>query len=87
VVSRTRDGGGSFTVLSRGLPQRNAYDIAYRHALDVDATGEQLALGSTTGNLWVSVDQGDTWQTVAEHLPPIYAVRWVGQRVGGAAGQ
>ena len=38
-----------------------------------------LALGSTTGNLWVSVDQGDTWQTVAEHLPPVYAVRWVGR--------
>jgi len=27
VVSRTRDGGQSFTVLSRGLPQRNAYDL------------------------------------------------------------
>jgi len=75
VVSRTRDGGQSF-VLSRGLPQRNAYDLVYRHALDVDDTGEHLALGSTTGNLWVSVDPGDTWQTVAEHLPPIYAVRW-----------
>jgi photosystem II stability/assembly factor-like uncharacterized protein len=27
-------------------------------------------------SLWVSVDQGDSWQTVAEHLPPVYAVRW-----------
>jgi len=34
------------------------------------------------------VDQGDSWQTVAEHLPPVYAVRWVGgQRGSGAAGQ
>ena len=87
VVSRTRDGGESFTVLSRGLPQRHAYDITYRHALDVDASGEHLAFGSTTGSLWVSVDQGDTWQTVAEHLPPVYAVRWVRQRDSGAAGQ
>lgn len=87
VVSRTRDGGESFTVLSRGLPQRHAYDITYRHALDIDSTGEHLAFGSTTGSLWVSIDQGDTWQTVAEHLPPIYAVRWVGQRGRGAAGQ
>jgi hypothetical protein len=78
VVARTRDGGQSFTVLSRGLPQRHAYDISYRHALDIDHTGEHLALGSTTGNLWVTVDQGDSWQTVAEHLPPVYAVRWVG---------
>jgi hypothetical protein len=77
VVSRTRDGGKSFTVLSRGLPQQHAYDITYRHALDIDSTGDHLALGSTTGNLWVTVDQGDTWQTVADHLPPVYAVRWV----------
>lgn len=78
VVARTRDGGQSFTVLSRGLPQRHAYDITYRHGLDIDETGEHLALGSTTGSLWVTVDQGDSWQTVAEHLPPVYAVRWVG---------
>jgi hypothetical protein len=82
VVSRTRDGGNSFTVLSRGLPQQHAYDITYRHGLDIDSTGDQLALGTTTGNLWVSVDQGDTWQTVAEHLPPVYAVRWVSGEAG-----
>jgi hypothetical protein len=87
VVSRTRDGGRSFTVLSRGLPQRHAYDITYRHALDIDDTGNHLAFGTTTGSLWVTVDQGDSWQTVAEHLPPVYAVRWVGQRGGGAAGR
>ena len=87
VVSRTRDGGETFTVLSRGLPQQHAYDITYRHALDIDPTGEHLAMGSTTGSLWVSVDQGETWQTVAEHLPPVYAVRWAGQRRSGVAGQ
>ena len=90
MVSRTRDGGKNFTVLSRELPQQHAYDITYRHGLDIDSTGDHLALGSTTGNVWVTVDQGDTWQTVAEHLPPVYAVRWVaeaGRRVGGEAGK
>ncbi len=78
VVSRTRDGGQSFDVLSKGLPQRHAYDLVYRHALDVDSSGQTLAFGSTTGSLWVSEDQGDSWATVSEHLPPIYAVRVVG---------
>ncbi|HET6797337.1 MAG TPA: hypothetical protein VFH40_09270 [Gemmatimonadales bacterium] len=78
VVSRTRDGGRTFTELTRGLPQRHAYDLTYRHALDVDESGERLAFGSTTGSLWVTVDEGDTWQTVAEHFPPVYAVRFVG---------
>lgn len=76
VVSRTRDGGGTFEVLRRGLPQEHAYDLVYRHALDVDATGERLAFGSTTGNLWVSQDEGDTFTQLSAHLPPINCVRF-----------
>lgn len=77
VVSRTRDGGKTWTVLREGLPQEHAYDIVYRHALDVDDTGDVLAFGSTTGNLWISEDGGDRWQEISTHLPPIYAVRFV----------
>lgn len=76
VVSRTRDGGKSFEVLRDGLPQEHAYDLTFRHALDVDATGDRLAFGSTTGALFVSEDQGDSWQCVSAHLPPIYCVRF-----------
>ena len=76
VVTRTRDGGRSFEVLRNGLPQKHAYDIAFRHALDIDDTGDRLAFGSTTGGLWVSDDQGDNWQTVSTNLPPVYAVRF-----------
>jgi len=77
VVARTRDGGKTFSELTRGLPQRHAYDLTYRHALDVDHTGERLAFGSTTGSLWVTMDQGDAWQIVADHFPPVYAVRFL----------
>ena len=76
VVTRTRDGGKSFEILSRGLPQRHAYDVVYRHALALDETGERLAFGSTTGGLWVSEDQGDSWTEVTHTLPPVYAVRF-----------
>lgn len=76
VVARTRNGGESWEVLRRGLPQEHAYDIVYRHALDIDATGDRLAFGSTTGALWVTEDQGDSWQCVSTHLPPIYCVRF-----------
>ena len=77
VVSRTRDGGKTFDVLRQGLPQQHAFDLVYRHALDIDETGTRLMFGSTTGNLWVTEDQGDTWSTVSHHLPPIYAVRFI----------
>ena len=74
-VTRTRDGGSSYEVLREGLPAP-AYDLVYRHALDIDRTGRRLAMGSTTGGLWLSEDQGDTWRCLSAHLPPIYAVRF-----------
>ena len=73
-VARTRDGGESWEQLREGLPQENAFDVVYRHALA--NTGECLAFGSTTGNLYVSEDRGDRWETVANNLPPIYSVRF-----------
>lgn len=76
-ISRTRDGGKTFDVLTNGLPQHHAYDLVYRHALCLDDTGTRLAFGSTTGGLWVSEDQGDSWITVSQNLPPVYAVRFV----------
>ena len=76
MVSRTRDGGKTFDVLTEGLPQEHAYDLTFRHALDIDESGDRLAFGSTTGSVWVSEDQGDTWQTVTTQLPPVYSVRF-----------
>lgn len=76
VVTRTRDGGASFETLSAGLPQGPAYDLVYRHGLDVDATGTCLAMGSTTGSLWVSENGGERWQQLSANLPPIYCVRF-----------
>ena len=76
VVARTRDGGASFEVLRRGLPQRHAYDLVWRHALDVDGSGERLAFGSTTGGLWISEDGGDSWSMPEARLPPIAVVRF-----------
>jgi hypothetical protein len=75
-VLRTRDGGQSWTSLRAGLPQEHAYDLVYRHALDVDDSGDCLAFGSTTGNLWLTENGGTHWENVSTHLPPIYAVRF-----------
>jgi hypothetical protein len=76
VVARTRDGGRSFEVLQRGLPQHHAYDLVWRHGLAVDETGERLAFGSTSGGLWISEDGGDSWTMPDARLPPIAAARF-----------
>lgn len=76
VVTRTRDGGASFEVLDSGLPQGAAFDLVYRHGLAVDDDGACLAMGSTTGGLWLSENGGDHWQCLSMNLPPIYCVRF-----------
>ncbi|WP_437534541.1 hypothetical protein WME79_10255 [Sorangium sp. So ce726] len=74
-MSRTRDGGKTWDVLRNGLPQRHAYDLTFRHALDIDDSGDRLAFGSTTGSPWITEDQGDSWQSISSHFPPIDCVR------------
>ncbi len=78
VVTRSRDAGRSLEVLSAGLPERDCYDLVYRHALTVAAAGDCLVMGSTTGNLWASADGGENWRQVAAHLPPVAAVALAG---------
>ncbi|MDQ3337384.1 MAG: exo-alpha-sialidase [Myxococcota bacterium] len=73
VVTRTRDGGKSFDVLDRGLPDKFAYDLVYRHGMAMAGDGA-LAFGSTTGNVFASRDRGETWAVVSNHLPPVHAV-------------
>lgn len=76
VITRTRDGGKTFDILRNGLPQDHAYDLVFRHSLVIDDAGQNLAFGSTTGSLWTSRDEGDNWQKVSNHLPPVYAIRF-----------
>ncbi len=73
-VARTTDGGQSWQTFRKGLPQDNAYDIVLRHGLDV--AGDCLCFGSTTGNLYLSEDRGETWQCLSNNFPPIYSVRF-----------
>jgi len=76
VVTRTRDGGKTFDVLERGLPQKHAYDIVLRHALDVDPSGRRLVFGTTTGAVFVSENGGASWECLGAHFPPVYGVRF-----------
>lgn len=76
VVNETRDGGRSFVTHGEGLPSRDAYHLVYRHALACAGDGATLAMGSTTGGLWISEDAGASWDCVSRDLPPISVVRF-----------
>ena len=77
VVNESRDGGESFEAHGYGLPQRDAYHLVYRHALVVADDAQTLAMGSTTGGLWISDDADASWHCVSRDLPPIAVLRWV----------
>jgi len=78
LVTRTRDGGESFEALQDGLPDGQAFDLVYRHALAIDETGDCLAMGSTTGGLWTTDTGGENWTLASANLPPINQVVFAG---------
>jgi hypothetical protein len=76
-VHRTRDAGESWQELGAGLPD-GCWSVVLRDAFcadDADPTG--LYLGTRDGSVWASADEGDSWTTVAEHLPDVLTVKAV----------
>ena len=74
-VCRTDDGGKTWIDFRGGLPQKDCFDIVFRHALDVN--GETLAFGTTTGNLFISNDSGENWECINSTLPLVHSVAFV----------
>jgi hypothetical protein len=76
-VHRTRDAGESWEELGAGLPD-GCWSVVLRDAFsadDADPTG--LYLGTRDGSVWASADEGETWTSVADHLPDVLTVRAV----------
>lgn len=73
-ICRTDDGGKTWKELRKGLPQQNCFDIVYRHALA--SSGDDLAFGTTTGNLFFSANRGESWEIVNNYLPMIYSLQF-----------
>ena len=74
-VSATSDGGKTWSAGRSGLPQENAFDIVFRHALDLDQ--RELVFGTTTGNLYHSADSGQHWTALSTNLPLIHSACFV----------
>ena len=74
-VYRSRDGGRTWKRQDQGLPKSQSWWTVKRQAMTADnrdPTG--IYLGTTSGELWGSRDEGRTFRCLARHLPQIYAV-------------
>ena len=74
-VWRTRDAGNSWQRLERGLPQHDAYLGVLREGLAIDPLDTPgLYFGTSTGQVFASADEGETWTEIASYLPAISSV-------------
>ncbi len=75
-VYRTRNAGGSWEALTRGLPQTSALETVLRDALAADALNPAgIYFGTRSGQLWGSPNGGASWALAAGGLPPIVCVK------------
>jgi len=74
IVVYRRD-GKKWTALTQGLPAEHAYTGVKREGLAADALDPcGVYLGTSTGHLYASRDEGDSWREISANLPPILAV-------------
>jgi photosystem II stability/assembly factor-like uncharacterized protein len=74
-VWRTRDAGSSWQRLDRGLPSENAHIGVLREGMTIDHHDTPgLYFGTSTGQLFASADEGETWSEIAGYLPSISSV-------------
>src|SRR2546426_4925890 len=75
-VYRTRNGGGSWEPLFRGLPQKRAYETVLRDCLVADSLDPVgIYFGTRSGQLFGSRDEGRAWEKILDGLPSITCVR------------
>ncbi len=74
-VYRTSNAGKSWDRQVKGLPKEQAWFTVKRQAMGADdAYPVGLYFGTTSGEVWMSRNEGDAWTCIASHLPHIYAV-------------
>ncbi|MBB6464459.1 photosystem II stability/assembly factor-like uncharacterized protein [Aminobacter lissarensis] len=74
-VWRTRNAGREWQAMRNGLPQENAYIGVLRQAMATDRLEPAgVYFGTSSGALFASADEGESWINVAQHLPTILSV-------------
>jgi len=75
-VYRTSNAGASWEALTKGLPQKDAYETILRDALTADSfESAGIYFGTRSGKLFGSSDSGDNWMEIAGGLPSIVCVK------------
>jgi photosystem II stability/assembly factor-like uncharacterized protein len=75
-VYRTKNGGGSWEPMTKGLPQSGAYETVLRDALTADSSNPAgIYFGTRSGKVFGSQDDGESWQEIADGFPSVVCVK------------
>ncbi|MEK6375935.1 MAG: exo-alpha-sialidase [Acidobacteriota bacterium] len=75
-VYRTRDAGEKWEGMTKGLPQKKAYETVLRDAMAADSLDPAgVYFGTRSGKLFGSSDQGKSWSELLDGLPPVVSVK------------
>jgi photosystem II stability/assembly factor-like uncharacterized protein len=74
-VWKSGDGGQSWEAKRAGLPQGACFFTVLRQAMAGDTRDPAgVYFGTNSGSVFASLDEGETWEEVARHLPTVLAV-------------
>jgi photosystem II stability/assembly factor-like uncharacterized protein len=74
-VWRTTDAGGTWQRLDSGLPERAAHLGVLREGMTMDSHDTPgVYFGTSTGQVFASADEGESWSEIASYLPGISSV-------------
>ena len=75
-VYRTHNAGVSWEPLTRGLPQKGAYETVLRDAMSIDSLDPVgVYFGTRSGQLFASTDEGKSWRKILDGLPAVVCVK------------
>lgn len=74
-VWKSEDGGRTWQDKRDGLPQEACFFTVLRQAMAGDCRDPVgIYFGTNTGSVFASLDEGDSWQEIARHLPTVLSV-------------
>jgi len=77
-VFRTRDGGKRWDAMTKGLPQKDAFETVLRDSMAVDPLDPAgVYFGTRSGKLFSSADEGKKWSLLEGGLPAVVSVEAV----------